>query len=440
ILWICVFATGLVVSAYLSFIIYYRWETSPVIISVGNLAYPVEEADFPAVSVCNSNKVSKAGFQKFLEEIKGKDDAHILKSLFRGLTTFQRRNEEDTKMMEMTSQKYNISMDVFIQKMMVLAPSCKDMIQFCTWQKKIIDCRKYFILRPSDEGLCCVFNGASLLQRLRNNSNVSPFVPLRTSGGTYLGLTILLDAKLDDYLIPSSYFSGFKMLVHDPREFPEPGYSGFAVEPGTETFVGLKLTVIKNGDMVHRNIKLAARNCYFRTEKKLKYFVNYTTADCLIDCRISRMVDACGCRPWIWFVIGPWPVCNITQYQCLIQAEFGHQNNIKSCDCQTSCEQTRYDLEISQVSFPGHMAEEYSPSFQERFIVNDDYVRKNLAMVHVFYKERTGTLYIRDIRYGWEDIVASIGGLLGLGVGFSFISAIEVLYFLLIRWWSFVCR
>ncbi|KAK2717812.1 hypothetical protein QYM36_006570, partial [Artemia franciscana] len=118
-LWICVFATGLVVSAYLSFIIYYRWETSPVIISVGNLAYPVEEADFPAVSVCNSNKVSKAGFQKFLEEIKGKDDAHILKSLFRGLTTFQRRNEEDTKMMEMTSQKYNISMDVFIQKMMV---------------------------------------------------------------------------------------------------------------------------------------------------------------------------------------------------------------------------------------------------------------------------------------------------------------------------------
>ncbi len=103
--------------------------------------------------------------------------------------------------------------------------------------------------------------------------------------------------------------------------------------------------------------------------------------------------------------------------------------------------------------------------------------RKNVALLNVFYKQMTGYSYQKDERYGIDDfickwsspicfdivchiilifivvffsfflkshwflfcnislccILASIGGLLGLGFGFSVISAIEFVYFFGIR-------
>lgn len=85
--------------------------------------------------------------------------------------------------------------------------------------------------------------------------------------------------------------------------------------------------------------------------------------------------------------------------------------------------------------------------------------RSNVAVLHVYYKAKTGERYKTDIRYGIEDFIckysyvfqemfnfftdaiitadfnisAAMGGLLGLGLGLSFISVIELLYFLCLR-------
>ena len=93
-----------------------------------------------------------------------------------------------------------------------------------------------------------------------------------------------------------------------------------------------------------------------------------------------------------------------------------------------------------------------------------------MALLHVFYREKSGIQYRRDTRYDWQDFVcklrfihfprerkkknqqllwavevnvqfelcwmntvfaisAAVGGLLGLGVGFSLMSVMEILYF-----------
>ena len=42
--------------------------------------------------------------------------------------------------------------------------------------------------------------------------------------------------------------------------------------------------------------------------------------------------------------------------------------------------------------------------------------------------------YKRDVLYGVTDFISNIGGLLGLCMGFSLLTAIEVVYWFLVRW------
>ena len=84
------------------------------------------------------------------------------------------------------------------------------------------------------------------------------------------------------------------------------------------------------------------------------------------------------------------------------------------------------------------------------------FIRSNVAVLHVYYKEKTGFLYKTEIRFRLEDIIgilifrqpfllqnlqnylyfpfpAAIGGVLSLGLGISFIGVIEFIYYFFVR-------
>ncbi len=53
------------------------------------------------------------------------------------------------------------------------------------------------------------------------------------------GLTVLLDAKSDDYFVTADDFIGFKMLVHGPEAYPEVEGNALAVGTGREIFISV---------------------------------------------------------------------------------------------------------------------------------------------------------------------------------------------------------
>ena len=63
------------------------------------------------------------------------------------------------------------------------------------------------------------------------------------------------------------------------------------------------------------------------------------------------------------------------------------------------------------------------------------YGRKNLALIHIMVQSPYVTKIKRDVAMPFITFVANSGGLLGLCIGFSFISAIEILF-----WISCCCR
>ena len=64
---------------------------------------------------------------------------------------------------------------------------------------------------------------------------------------------------------------------------------------------------------------------------------------------------------------------------------------------------------------------------------NDQYVKDNMAILHVYFEELNFLRRERTELYGILDFFSNIGGLLGLCMGFSALSAAEAIYFFTLR-------
>ncbi len=64
---------------------------------------------------------------------------------------------------------------------------------------------------------------------------------------------------------------------------------------------------------------------------------------------------------------------------------------------------------------------------------DSSYVENNLAVMHVYFKNLHFMQHNRGELFGPVDFVSNIGGLLGLCMGFSAISAVEFIYYFTMR-------
>ena len=58
------------------------------------------------------------------------------------------------------------------------------------------------------------------------------------------------------------------------------------------------------------------------------------------------------------------------------------------------------------------------------------YTRENVAMVKIFMREPFAEVLIRSVETSEIDFISSVGGLLGLCMGFSFVSLAEIFYYI----------
>ncbi|XP_073941207.1 pickpocket protein 28-like [Choristoneura fumiferana] len=111
----------------------------------------------------------------------------------------------------------------------------------------------------------------------------------------------------------------------------------------------------------------------------------------------------------------------------------------ETCNCLPSCASVQYDAEILKTMF----------DFKKAYIINrtayDKSQRKedefeflakyNISKVEMYFKEPQFVSMRRSELFGLTDFLANCGGLLGLFLGFSFLSLIEIFYFCTLRLW-----
>ncbi|XP_057370230.1 pickpocket protein 28-like [Daphnia carinata] len=454
VVWILVFLSGVCFSSYFCWQVWQKWEQSPVLTSVETQLYPLKNVPFPAVTICNVNKISESKlYEVILANPKFKNVSYTkLQSTLRFMTkldrAFDEYNDEENqeKLLEMSQlyQARNISASDLFEILKKAAPACSDMMLDCKWLESPEPCMEYFSFLPTDDGMCCTFNGAKYLDSMLGieaNSNETR-EPLRVNGNGYrMGLTLVIDAKLRDFSVINGKFDGFKVLVHSPEEFPDVADRGFVLGLGTETFVGVKVTTSFYTEEVAKEVSPKKRQCLMEGEKNLKYFEYYSRSACHIECDTLLMQERCQCRPYFFKGDNETSFCEMQAYKCIAKVfEEIRLNDDDVCDCLPPCSDTWYEPEISYASFPGrgfNRTSTYKRIERKRKIGPGvdmtEYLKSNVAMLHVYYKEKTGMRYRTDIRFGAADFIASIGGLLGLGLGMSFISVIEILYYVFFR-------
>lgn len=139
----------------------------------------------------------------------------------------------------------------------------------------------------------------------------------RTSG-VQAGLTVLLDAELDDYNVTSSSIDGFKVSIkgniisvsvlkmlfalyqvsiQNPMDFPQTSRKGFLASPGFEINAAVTGYTQRADDKL-RVIDLKKRLCTTSQEITLKYFKNYTRPYCQLDCLTRFFLAECFCVPY----------------------------------------------------------------------------------------------------------------------------------------------
>ena len=82
----------------------------------------------------------------------------------------------------------------------------------------------------------------------------------------------------------------------------------------------------------------------------------------------------------------------------------------------------------SCLEWPGKFLAKYSQPNDTLIDELYEYGKRNLALVHILIESPYVTKIKRGIAMSFTSYVANTGGLLGLCIGFSFISAIEIFY------------
>ena len=72
-----------------------------------------------------------------------------------------------------------------------------------------------------------------------------------------------------------------------PSTNPELVEFGFAIQPGTESFMALKAEVLHSLSSIQK-IPYEKRACYMQGEKNLRYYNNYAYLNCYMECSANH--------------------------------------------------------------------------------------------------------------------------------------------------------
>ncbi|XP_014094082.2 pickpocket protein 28 [Bactrocera oleae] len=364
------------------------------------------------------------------------------------------KNESDEEQSTINSNWNNLE-NVIVN----ISQPCEDMMVACRFAANEYDCSKYFIPIITDEGLCCVFNMLHpkfmfishiplsmgniperdyepidwYAERGYPSDLPNKYYPRRIAGtGESLGLSITLDVEADKYYCSSTNSVGFKLSLHSPNESPNVHETGVLIAPGNETKVRVRPDKTETTQKL-RSVDTKYRRCLFHDERKLLYFAHYTQRNCEMECIAKMLLQHCGCISFYMpKIYKNSTICNIRSLHCVEMVRLRKDPTIGSCldACWPSCYDLTFLVDVFAI-----------PLWSDEFFIenkrvqryNKTYARKNIAVVNMYFKEYSFRSSIQTEFIGTTDFLSAVGGLMGLFLGFSFISIVELVYYAIIH-------
>ncbi|XP_059041374.1 acid-sensing ion channel 1 isoform X5 [Mustela lutreola] len=241
-------------------------------------------------------------------------------------------------------------------------------------------------------------------------------------GGTGNGLEIMLDIQQDEYLPvwgetdETSFEAGIKVQIHSQDEPPFIDQLGFGVAPGFQTFVSCQ----EQRQLIY--LPPPWGTCKAVTMDS-DFFDSYSITACRIDCETRYLVENCNCR--MVHMPGDAPYCTPEQYkECADPAlDFLVEKDQEYCVCEMPCNLTRYGKELSMVKIPSKASAKY---LAKKFNKSEQYIGENILVLDIFFEVLNYETIEQKKAYEIAGLLGDIGGQMGLFIGASILTVLEL--------------
>lgn len=343
---------------------------------------------FPAVTVCNQNFLRNGSVSKDVIDV---------------MSAFQTLDSDSCHLALISLSPSNGNMP-FRKFLLDGLQPIDEFIELCVFigyngtDDVVLDCKNMFVPTLTDAGYCYTFNG---------DVN-APNLFVRNTGSRY-GLQLTLNLSLSEYL-SSTPVAGVRVAVHNREDPPQPDDKGIAVPPQQNGFIGLRKSRISDNSTKKACVE----------DGCLPFFPEYSLPACTLSGYYETVANNCMCIATVnntqnlrnckdeTLEVTALPDCNLRNICCILDQVFVSSGRA----CTSSCDYRTFEFSTSYSAL--------APSFS-----------RDIVAVSVFFEELYEENIITEDSFTFSALLGSIGGQLGLFLGASIISMIELGLFIL---------
>lgn len=244
----------------------------------------------------------------------------------------------------------------------------------------------------------------------------------------------------------------FRIYLHSPEEVPWSNHQYQDIDIKTVGTLFVTPRIVMATSRMRTSYTPEKRKCFFEDEKYLKYFKRYTKRNCELECLTNITLSVCGCVRFSFPRVENTRICGLKDYICATRTAWfyfnvetaaaslnftRHFQGKFKCNCWSACSSVEYGAEL-------RTAKLFDNELKTLTQVNDDVlngtgvntITYEMAKLYVSFKETEFFAMKRSELYGLTDFIANCGGLLGLFMGVSILSFVEIIYFFTVRFFS----
>ncbi|XP_045058475.2 acid-sensing ion channel 5 isoform X5 [Desmodus rotundus] len=165
---------------------------------------------------------------------------------------------------------------------------------------------------------------------------------------------------------------------------------------------------------------------------KLQNFGTYSTSGCLKECKARHIEKQCGCLPFL--LPGNGIECDLQKFYNCVSPTLDHIEVKGLCtmgthnsSCPVPCEETEYPATVSYSTFPSQKALKH---FSKKLNQSQKYIRNNLVNIEINYSDLNYKITQQQKAVSVSELLADVGGQLGLFCGASMITIIEIIEYI----------
>lgn len=380
------------------------------------------KAEFPAVTVCNTNRM-KSEYEPCLERDNDLSKCILIKVPGMGHGTGplflpERRNLLSCETHFSGRQHKNKIDEIeFLEKYSKLPIGYRmhfgyqqnELIRNCSFNGRLCEPSDFAMLTNDRYGNCYTFNKITVF---RENTLMTSDV------GSRSGLELVLVTN-SNHSVPVSHTVGFRVVIHNPLDHPNPEKNGINIFPGYETQVSLKATVMKRLPAPYKD------ECVNYGGQERPFEGSQTF--CMKACIQKYNHEKCGCIELMFRGMESWKLCNMTNSTdvcCLDNVMNDLATHGTDCNCPLPCQSTYFHEQQAFASWPSR-----AYFFKKNITTEDkfDTYKLSYSKVRIFFSTLERIVLEQQPMFLQSEIFSHLGGELGLWLGLSLVVLFELI-------------